>query len=545
MKNTGRNAKVWGLNVIAVVFMLTAAASLGVSEIVPALATEKDQYTCHDPVVFRGQIALDNCEQLSDAKIRIFNTQSSVICKLPTTYGNYFSTEDCNLYVNVDETNRFGCHAYGGSNTINYEIVWNIPASFKAGVTKANLVASAASGTSSDETQFSISCQPTTTVTTTSTSSTTCPCCTTTTTCPGCVTTTTKPSPHRSSGGGGSSTGRPVNTARPVSSCTDGIKNYLESDIDCGGTCPPCDNEKACGKNADCKSGNCANGVCKQVSCEDGIFNNGETDVDCGGDVCDPCMDGKNCEINEDCVSGDCKNGICYSEKVTTTTLMCAVPSCINGLKDQDETDVDCGGSCIQCEDNRRCATDADCKNNYCYNGICKTPTCGDGIKNQGEKAVDCGGPCKACAPTGLIGLATAIAGDLGNLLIILIILILLGLLLLYASRKRKTVATSEFLESIESDDDLEKFVNKKKPHVVASTSRKIRRLKKFIDEGKIDIIWIKDWDYVNDLISKGLDDNNAESTALARQLKASLYTKNADVKKAAEESGLKVYEHI
>ena len=48
--------------------------------------------------------------------------------------------------------------------------------------------------------------------------------------------------------------------------CTDGILNQGEQQVDCGGPCP-----KRC------------------ESCADGIMNQGETGVDCGG-PCDPCF---------------------------------------------------------------------------------------------------------------------------------------------------------------------------------------------------------------------------------------------------------------
>ena len=48
--------------------------------------------------------------------------------------------------------------------------------------------------------------------------------------------------------------------------------------------------------------------------------------------------------------------------------------SCDDGVKNQDETDVDCGGVCDAC------------------------PTCSDGILNQDEIDVDCGGICPACS---------------------------------------------------------------------------------------------------------------------------------------------------
>jgi hypothetical protein len=69
---------------------------------------------------------------------------------------------------------------------------------------------------------------------------------------------------------------------------------------------------------------------------------------------------------------------------------------CANGVKDQDETDVDCGGAkCDKCDEFKSCNVDTDCKTTYCHQHIkCLTPTCSDGIKNQDESNVDCGGKC-------------------------------------------------------------------------------------------------------------------------------------------------------
>ena len=68
-------------------------------------------------------------------------------------------------------------------------------------------------------------------------------------------------------------------------------------------------------------------------TCIDGIHNQGEDGIDCGG----PCK---------------------------------ACPTCIDGIQNQDETGIDCGGSCGACS------------------------TCNDEIQNQGENGIDCGGPC-------------------------------------------------------------------------------------------------------------------------------------------------------
>ena len=47
--------------------------------------------------------------------------------------------------------------------------------------------------------------------------------------------------------------------------------------------------------------------------------------------------------------------------------------TCFDGIQNQGEEGVDCGGPCKPC------------------------PSCFDGIQNQGEEGVDCGGPCRPC----------------------------------------------------------------------------------------------------------------------------------------------------
>jgi len=45
--------------------------------------------------------------------------------------------------------------------------------------------------------------------------------------------------------------------------------------------------------------------------------------------------------------------------------------ACTNGLKDNDETEIDCGGSCPSCSYGKSCLIDSDCESNYCNNGVC------------------------------------------------------------------------------------------------------------------------------------------------------------------------------
>ncbi len=50
--------------------------------------------------------------------------------------------------------------------------------------------------------------------------------------------------------------------------------------------------------------------------------------------------------------------------------------SCFDGIQNQGEEEIDCGGPCDPCI------------------------SCSDGIQNQGEEGIDCGGPCDPCPTT-------------------------------------------------------------------------------------------------------------------------------------------------
>lgn len=99
-------------------------------------------------------------------------------------------------------------------------------------------------------------------------------------------------------------------------------------------------------------------------SCSDGIQNQGETGVDCGGPcrACGSCEDGIQNGLETDV---DCGGPLCP-----------ACNSCANGKLDGQEFGVDCGGpDCPAC------------------------PSCSDSVKNQDETGVDCGGLfCLQCA---------------------------------------------------------------------------------------------------------------------------------------------------
>jgi hypothetical protein len=116
------------------------------------------------------------------------------------------------------------------------------------------------------------------------------------------------------------------------------------------------------------------------TSCSNGVLDEGEEGIDCGGD-CGKC-DGAECDAGEECASGSCTDNTCDPP---------ASKTCGVGLP-------------TLCDNGEPCVQDLDCASDYC-NGLCAAPAPGaheDGRRNAGETGVDCGGtvaeekPCPA-----------------------------------------------------------------------------------------------------------------------------------------------------
>jgi hypothetical protein len=173
--------------------------------------------------------------------------------------------------------------------------------------------------------------------------------------------------------------GMPSNTPKPGSQCgVNGVCNDKGACVECTGNdvskCPGA--QKAC-----------INGYCSALTCQDGMKDFNETDEDCGGDECAPCGDTSYCLVPKDCTSGVCK------VPPAEALMKCIAASCTDLVKNGKETDTDCGGpDCqVKCQVNMKCAVGGDCMSGVCQAGKCQQANCKDGVKNGMEKGVDCG----------------------------------------------------------------------------------------------------------------------------------------------------------
>jgi hypothetical protein len=140
------------------------------------------------------------------------------------------------------------------------------------------------------------------------------------------------------------------------------MKDGTETDTDCGGSCYPCANGRACLAGTDCLNGICdSTKHCGAPTCADMVKNGTETDTDCGGS-CPACAVGRGCAQGKDCVTGVC------------VMQVCQVAQCNDNVKNGTETDIDCGGAaiCPRCLANQACIVGPDCLSGICTGNICQ-----------------------------------------------------------------------------------------------------------------------------------------------------------------------------
>jgi hypothetical protein len=187
------------------------------------------------------------------------------------------------------------------------------------------------------------------------------------------------------------------------------VTTFAPAGVECaspdgGGLCDGAGRCVQCLASTDCAPGSsCAKNTCVPGACTDGVRDGDETDVDCGGAVCAPCAVSKDCAKDGDCASGACD---------AWAPHRCLADHCLDHRRDVDETDIDCGGSCAQCPPDHYCKVNTDCTSGFCdvaRGSFCLPPQCLDGIRNGYETGVDCGGGlCDPCA----LGVACEVSSD-------------------------------------------------------------------------------------------------------------------------------------
>lgn len=160
-----------------------------------------------------------------------------------------------------------------------------------------------------------------------------------------------------------------------------------QNPTECGPFCP-CDTGSACDSTLECRAGlTCVVGTCR----------------DCANGGCQ----GAPCSPSNSCVAGlSCADGVCRPLCETHPDAPgCVAAHCANGVRDQAESDVDCGGDCPGCGPGDVCGGDADCNNGQACgtnNGayfdkpraarVCWPQACTDGVD-----PTECGQPDRQC----------------------------------------------------------------------------------------------------------------------------------------------------
>jgi PA14 domain len=195
-----------------------------------------------------------------------------------------------------------------------------------------------------------------------------------------------------------------------AATCSNHVLDVGETDVDCGGSCAPCELGRKCEVTADCATGVCSRSGGSgtggtDAATSDGAITDGagqEAMVSDASEVTDAVVEPTDAAASSDATPQEAAAGDAALSEVGVPEAggakICRLPDCTDGAMDGSETDVDCGGSCAPCRDGSGCASALDCRSGVCTNGRCQIPTCHDKVKNGREADVDCGGlNCQKC----------------------------------------------------------------------------------------------------------------------------------------------------
>jgi len=101
-------------------------------------------------------------------------------------------------------------------------------------------------------------------------------------------------------------------------------------------------------------------------SCNDGLLNQDETDIDCGGLTCDPCNDGAACIGADDCMSGQCGDGQCYTGCINNAECAALDESCNAGVCVNNVCELAPANNNMACETDDLCLTNGSCNAGTC-----------------------------------------------------------------------------------------------------------------------------------------------------------------------------------
>ena len=165
-----------------------------------------------------------------------------------------------------------------------------------------------------------------------------------------------------------------------------------------------CTIDEDCEPESPCAKPTCEAGVCfsdgEQSSCPHPLV----CDVESGACFQPPteCQIADDCTFTSECTIAECALDLCIYKPAADETPCsagkcmagsCVTDTCTNSVKDGDESDIDCGGSCSKCGLGKVCTQHADCLSDAC-DGIssltCEAPdTCGNGKIETGEGCDD------------------------------------------------------------------------------------------------------------------------------------------------------------
>jgi hypothetical protein len=170
--------------------------------------------------------------------------------------------------------------------------------------------------------------------------------------------------------------------------CSDGVQGEDETDVDCGGSCEPCDNGQGCLVAEDCSSGVCEGEVCISPTCGNGSIETGE--------ACDDA--GESAACNEDCTAAACGDGVLNATagescdeagESASCNADCTVAACGDGVLNATAGEVcDDAGESASCN--------ADCTMAACGDGVLNV-TAGEACDDAGDTAA-CDADCTAVA---------------------------------------------------------------------------------------------------------------------------------------------------